>query len=356
MERVILTTGGTGGHIFPALAVAEELRRRHAGVRVIFVGSRHGLEKDLAARAGLEFVGLPVRGFLGRGVRALGAAAGMAWALGQAALLLRRFRPQVVAGFGGYAAFAPVAAAWLCGVPVAIHEQNAVAGVSNRILARLARKVFLSFPDVAGFPSRKCVPTGNPVRRAVIECGDAAHDFAGRRLLVMGGSQGARALNDWTAANLSRLRDAGARLRWQTGAAGAEKAAAACANAGYAAEAVPFIIDVAEAYRWADLILCRSGATTAAELAAAGKAAVLVPFPHATHDHQTRNARVLADAGAAVVVREEELSRADVADKVLRLLADADGLRAMGRAARAWARPEAASRVAEELEKMALPA
>lgn len=356
MERVILAAGGTGGHIFPALAVAEELRRRHAGVRVIFAGSLHGPERKLAARAGLEFAGLPVRGFLGRGMRALGAAAGMALALAQAVRLMRRFRPQVVAGFGGYAAFAPVAAAWLCGVPSAVHEQNAVAGVSNKLLARLARKVFLSLPDVDGVPSGKCVLTGNPVRRAVAEGGGANHDFAGKRLLVMGGSQGARALNELIGANLPRLRDAGARLRWQTGEEGAEAAEKACAAAGYAAETEPFIADMAAAYRWADLALCRAGATTVAELAAAGKPAVLVPFPHATHDHQTRNARILADGGAAVLIPEKDLAGMDVIGSLLELLNDADKLRAMGRAAFLRARPDAAAHVAAELENMALPA
>ena len=194
MERVLLTTGGTGGHIFPALAVAEDLRLRHPGVELLFVGSQYGPEQRLARAAGIDFIGLPVRGFLGRGLRAFAAAGRMACAVCRARGIIRRFRPQVVAGFGGYAAFAPMLAARLAGVPTVLHEQNAIAGMSNRILGRLARRICLSLPGTEGFDASRPVLPGNPVRAAVVAlagrrpggpcperpCGPAARRLAGR--------------------------------------------------------------------------------------------------------------------------------------------------------------------------------
>lgn len=351
MERIILTTGGTGGHIFPALAVAEALQHRFTGVKIIFVGSVYGPEGDLARRAGLEFVGLPVRGFLGRGLRALGAAVGMVRAFRQIFFLVRRFQPQAVAGFGGYAAFAPVLVAGLCGIPTAIHEQNAIAGVSNKILARLANKVFFSLPGTVGFPLAKGILTGNPVRHAVAHAGDAAHDYRGRRLLIMGGSQGARAINEVIMAGLPRLIAAGVHLRHQTGQADAARMAAAYRTAGYDAACVsPFIVDMAGAYAWADLVFCRAGATSVAELAAAGRPSVLVPFPYATHDHQAYNARILAENGAAMMLLEKDMYQVDTVSLLLGLLDDADTLRAMGQVARSQARLKAAADVVDQLE------
>ncbi len=350
MERAILTTGGTGGHIFPALAVADELRRRYPGIRVLFAGSQYGPEGALAEKAGLEFAGLPVRGFLGRGVRALSAGVGMARALVRATALIRRFRPQVVAGFGGYAAFAPVLAAYLCGIPTAVHEQNAVAGVSNRVLSRFSRRVFLSLPDTAGFAAGKCVMTGNPVRQSVVEVGMRARPEGRRHLLVMGGSQGARALNEFMPTVLPRMRAAGVEIRHQTGVRDEARVRDAYRAAGYAGNCVEaFIADMAAAYAWADLVLCRSGATSVAELTAAGVPSVLVPFPYATHDHQTRNAEILAACGAALLAPEKDIATLDVAGMLIRLFDEPETLRRMGQAARCRALPDAAARVVEEL-------
>lgn len=351
MERILLTTGGTGGHIFPALAVAEEVRRRYPGVSLLFAGSVHGPEGELARKAGLEFVGLPVRGFLGRGLRAMAATAGMACAFVKAVALVRRFKPQVVAGFGGYAAFAPVAAARLCGVPVVVHEQNAIAGVSNKVLGRMATRVCLSMPGTDGFAAEKCVLTGNPVREAVVAVGRKPHDFQGRRLLIMGGSQGATALNTCIVASLERLRAAGVQLLHQTGARDLEDVRVAYAAAEVDSQSVQaFISDMPAAYAWADLVLCRAGATSVAELAAAGRPAVLVPFPFATHDHQTHNARQWAEAGAATLVAERDMNSVDVVALLLRLLQEPDTLRAMGSAALGHAQTHAAAAVVDQLE------
>ncbi|WP_028587450.1 undecaprenyldiphospho-muramoylpentapeptide beta-N-acetylglucosaminyltransferase [Desulfocurvus vexinensis] len=360
MRLVILTTGGTGGHVFPALAVAEELRSRHAGLELLFVGGRHGREAEFAARAGLPFVGLPVRGFLGRGPRAVGAAFGLAWALGISWRLLARRRPDVVVGFGGYAGFAPVAMAALRGVPCALHEQNSRPGSANRLLGRWVDRVFLSFPDEAKFfDAARTRLTGNPVRAAIREAGaraGAGAAPAGRRVLVAGGSLGARAINEAVAGSLEALRARGFSLWHQTGAEDEQTVRAAYACAGWTGEGArvqPFIDDMAAAYAWADVVLCRAGATTVAELAVMGKPSVLVPFPYATHDHQTANARRLEQAGAALLLPQGALGQTDLAQALDALFTEPGRLERMGAAARTLGAPDAAAALADEIEALA---
>lgn len=364
LHRVLLTTGGTGGHVFPALAVAEELRRRNPEVQLLFVGSHYGPEAGMVRAAGVEFKGLPVRGFLGRGLRGIAAGARMTQALLMATWIVRRFKPQIAVSFGSYAGFAPLLAARLQGIPTALHEQNAVAGVSNKILGKLCDKICVSLKDTQGFPAEKCVLTGNPVRRdvlAAVSAGSAASGTesgapsgpgsACRKLLIMGGSLGASALNQCIVQALPLLHESGVELLHQTGAQDCDAVQKAYAAAGYSPEcAKAFIEDMGAAYAWADLVLCRAGATTVAELAAAGKAAVLVPFPHAIHDHQSCNARILAHAGAAVLVQEADMLHVDLPMLLLRLLNDKASLEAMRMAARQQARPQAASCLVDELE------
>lgn len=358
MDKIVLTTGGTGGHIFPALAVAEALHRRWPEARLLFVGSQYGPEGRLCARAGIPFVGLPVRGFLGRGLRAFGAAARMGVSVGKAVGLVRSFRPDAVAGFGGYAAFAPMLAARLLGVPCLLHEQNAVAGTSNRLLSRLARRVCISLPDTQGFPAEKCLFTGNPVRSVIAGVAGLRRSVGSRgtrRLLVLGGSQGAHSLNILLSNLLGRLRADGVEIRHQCGERDLDATRAAYVAAGYAPDCVQaFIDDVAEAYAWADLALCRAGASTVAELCAAGLPSVLVPFPAAIHDHQTRNAEVIARAGAARLVQERDFGRTDMGALLGELLCDPGTRDAMGRAALSLACPDAAGAVADALEAVAL--
>ncbi len=354
MDNIILTTGGTGGHIFPALAVAEELRRRNPNANLLFVGSLYGPEERLMRQAGIPFEGLPVRGLLGRGFKAVGAGAQMALAVVKAVGILRRFKPDVVAGFGGYAAFAPMLAARILGVPGVLHEQNAIAGASNRFLAQLARRVCISLPNTSGFDMKKCVFTGNPVRAAVSAVGQVDRHRQTRRLLVMGGSQGAHALNAFMLENLAEFRGAGVEIRHQTGLTDEGSVRAAYMAAGYAPECVSaFIDDMAGAYAWADVALCRAGASTVAELCAAGLPSVLVPFPYAIHDHQTRNAEVLTRSGAAVLVPEGRMAVQRMSDILLRLLTMPGEREPMAAAALAAARPDAAARVVAVLEQTA---
>ena len=265
--------------------------------------------------------------------------------------IIRRFRPQVVAGFGGYAAFAPMLAARLAGVPMVLHEQNAIAGMSNRILGRLARRICLSLPGTEGFDASRTVLTGNPVRAAVVALAGRQHDFSGKRLLVMGGSLGAHALNVHVCQHLDTLRAAGIEVRHQTGVRDEAATREAYAAAGYDPACVSaFIDDMASAYAWADLVLCRAGATTVAELCAAGLPSVLVPFPYAVHDHQTRNAQALVAEGAALMLPEARMESDGLMAQVTDLLQDTGRLRTMAAAASGCARVRAAELVAAELE------
>lgn len=346
--RILLTTGGTGGHVFPALAVAEQLRRLAPDCELLFVGSQYGPESRLAAAAGLNFRGLAVRGVLGRGWRAVTAMAGMGQAVLSARGILREFAPNVVAGFGAYASVPSLVAARLAGIPVVIHEQNAVPGATNRLMGRLAQQIFLSLPDTKNaFPAERSRLTGNPVREAVAALG--GHTFTpveGRRprLLIMGGSQGAKAVNSVILAGLTHLADVD--IRHQTGEADLERVLAGFRAHGHDGQVTPFIADVAGAYAWADAVLCRSGASTVAELAMCGKPSVLVPFPFATHDHQTGNAQALVRVGAAQMVAERDIPQTDMPALLRRILFDNHTLAAMSLAARACACRDAAAQVA----------
>lgn len=354
MKRVLLTTGGTGGHIFPALAVAEEITRQYPEAEILFVGGQYGPESEIVQAHGIRFESLPVRGVLGRGLKAPVALLAMAYGVFKGIGLVGRFNPDVVIGFGGYAAFAAVLAAKLREKPCAIHEQNSVPGMANRLLAKIADRIFISFPDLNEFfLQRKTVLAGNPVRKdiaAVAAKRKGTDRTVTRRLLVMGGSLGARAINQAVIAMLPALKDAGVEIIHQTGKADFETVRKAYDEAGVTARVEAFIGDMAGVYEWADLALCRAGATSVFELAAAGVPAVFVPYPFATHDHQSANARYLADKGAALLVPQTELTVADenvqqLGRKIIELLADEEGLHAMAVATRKLARPEAAAAI-----------
>ncbi len=382
MERIILTTGGTGGHIFPALAVAEEIRKRHPEAMILFMGGEYGPEADIVTKAGLDFVGLPVKGVLGRGLRGFFAAFGMLGGIMKARGVIRKVKPQMVVGFGGYAAFAGVLAGKLSGAATAIHEQNGLPGLTNQILSKLVDRIFLSMPDAASaFPREKTELVGNPVRAAIAELyeervredaqGASGTDGAvsradggrdgksrGLRLLVMGGSQGARAINRGLLAVVSTLLDAGFEIRHQTGAAEYEQIRAEYRR--LQAEHVqvePFIGDMGRAYAWADLVLCRAGGSSMAELTCAGVPVVLVPLPQAARDHQRYNARFLERAGGAVILEQELFYGSNgrpeaLAEALVSLAADRERLREMAQRSLAAAQPYAARTLVDGLEKL----
>jgi UDP-N-acetylglucosamine--N-acetylmuramyl-(pentapeptide) pyrophosphoryl-undecaprenol N-acetylglucosamine transferase len=360
--RLLIAGGGTGGHLFPGLAVAEALLARVAPAEVRFVGTRRGIEARAVPRAGLPIDFIEVGTLKGQGVAGLARTlVGLPWALLQAMRIVRRFGPDLVLGVGGYASGPVVAAAALLGRRTAIMEQNAVPGLTNRWLGRLVDRVFTSFePDPARtpFPRGKVVRTGNPIRRAFRSAPSRLASEDGRlHLLVFGGSAGARRINEAMAAALPALGRFRGRLAivHQTGEPAREGVEAGYRAAGWdaaSADVRAFIDDMAGQYAWADLVVCRAGASTAAELTAVGRPAILVPYPFAADDHQEANALALVEAGAAVRVRDAELTGERLAAEVGALLDDASGRAAMAAAAARLGEPAAADRVVDEILRL----
>ena len=345
--------GGTGGHIFPGLAVAECLRGQ--GVPVAWLGAVGGMETKVVPAHGIELHTVAVGGLRGKGWKTrLLAPLMLLRALAASLALLRKLRPRSVLSMGGYVAGPGGLAAWLLRRPLLVHEQNRVAGFTNRRLAALARRVLAGFDGV--LPQAQWI--GNPVRAAIGALPPPARRMAARagasRLLVLGGSLGARALNLALPQALARLEPAQRPEVWhQCGSRGLDEARAAYAQAGVEARVVAFIDDMAEAYGWADLAVCRAGALTLAELSAAGLGALLVPFPHAVDDHQTRNAEVLAAVGAAEIMQENQLDIHQLAQRLAALLGDRSALLAMAEAARTLAKPDAAQAIARACTEVA---
>ncbi|SMF01010.1 undecaprenyldiphospho-muramoylpentapeptide beta-N-acetylglucosaminyltransferase [Desulfovibrio gilichinskyi] len=348
IKRIVITTGGTGGHVFPALAVADKIQEKFPQCEILFLGGK-GAEKDMVKRAGLQFIGLPARGVLGGGFKRI---FGSFWIIKAFVLSLKEligFKPDAVIGFGGYAGFCPVFAAWILGIPTAIHEQNSVPGISNRILGKISKMVFTSFEDTNGaFPADKIEVVGNPVRKEIIDFGGKAKD---KSILIFGGSQGAAAINSAIIEALPVLKGAGISLRHQTGKDDFERVKAEYKKAGVNSMGVsPFIHDMSAAYSDAQLVICRAGASTVFEIAAAGKPAIFIPFPHATHDHQTGNAMCLEKLGAAKVIPQDKLTGKVLANEILKLISDQDALQEMGKQALKFARPDAAAAIVDGLE------
>lgn len=342
--------GGTGGHIFPGLAVADVLRQRHIPVR--WLGAVGGMEANTVPKAGIELDLVAITGLRGKGLlRWLRMPLMLIKAVWQARRLLEANRPGCALSFGGYVAAPGGIAAWTKGIPVVVHEQNRVPGMTNRLLARFSHKILQGFPGT--FPTQaSALDSGNPVRRDVAALMEPEIRLAGRsgpiRVLVTGGSQGARVLNQLVPAAMQLLVSGFAiEIRHQAGAKRVSEAHSAYEEAGVSAEILPFINDMAEAYSWADLVICRSGALTVAELAAAGVASVLVPFAHAVDDHQTRNAEYLSFANAAVVLNQMTLDPETLATALAPLLSDRQLLLSMATAARNQSIPHAAEKVVE---------
>lgn len=349
----LLMAGGTGGHIFPALAVAKALQAR--GWQVSWLGTPDSMEARLVPAQGIDLDLIRIKGLRGKGLKALVLAPfALLSAVVQSLRVMRARQPALVLGLGGYVAGPGGLAAWLAGKPLAIHEQNAVPGLTNKLLARLARLVMSGFPvDFA--TSAKRVTTGNPVRADIAALPAPAGRYAGRegplRLLVVGGSLGAQVFNEVLPKALARLPAACRPTVWhQTGRNKAEGVRAGYEAAGVtdcAHELADFVSDMAGAYAWADLVLCRAGALTVAEVAAAGVAALFVPYPHAVDDHQTANARFLTEAGAGRLLPQAELTPERLAE-ILAGLTRNELLR-MAEAARAQARTDATETVVNEL-------
>lgn len=341
---VLILAGGTGGHIFPGLAVARALRER--SVAVEWLGAEGAMETRLVPAAGLALHTLRVRGLRGGGLlRRLLAPLMLLRALFGALALLHRLQPRCVLSFGGFAAGPGGLAAWLLRRPLLVHESNRAPGLTNRVLARLARRRLVGMPGT--FASEEV--TGNPVRAEIAALPAPAvrprHEGP-VRLLVLGGSQGARALNLHLAEAL-RASGVCCEIRHQTGAQALDSTAQRYAEAGLRADTVAFVDDMAEAYRWADLVVCRAGASTLAELCAVGLPALLVPLPSAADDHQNRNADWLVEAGAALKIEEGDGFAGRLGEALADVACEPARAQRMAEAARALARIDAAERVAE---------
>lgn len=350
--NVLIAGGGTGGHLFPGLALAQELRRRDATTRIVFVGTRRGIETRAVPKAGFDLELLPVVGLRRTGV--LGLIKGLAMlplALWRALALVRRFRPDVAVSCGGYAAGPAVMAARILGVPCVVMEQNAVPGFTNRVLGKFAQLVIAALPT-RGFAMKKVRVLGNPVRHEFLAVRDLAYE-PGRPLnvLVFGGSQGARALNEAMMALAPSL-NGSLKIVHQTGRADEERVRRAYELAGSSAEVTAFIDDMADAYRNADLVLARAGATTIAELTVCGRPAVLVPFPFAVDDHQTKNALTMQTAGAAIHLAQSELTADKLRELLGELAGDPSRLRKMARSASEAGHPDAARNIADAIEEL----
>jgi len=334
--RIMIAGGGTGGHLFPGIAIAEAFQKRAPQTEVLFVGTERGIERRVLPTLGYPLRTLDVEGIKGRGPRkVLGALGKIPGSLSESFRILKEYSPRIVIGVGGYASGPAVLAACLRGIPTAIAEQNAFPGVTNRILGRFVKAVFLSFPDEGHwFPAQKVRVTGNPVRssfRTADRKGMDVREDGRFTLLIFGGSQGAHAINRAAIEALDDLKAIRHELRilHQTGGKDRAFVAEAYDRHGFTADVRPFFEDMPAAYRRADLLICRAGATSVAEITATGKASILIPFAQAVNDHQTRNAEVLVKAEAAMMIAEGDLSGRGLAGTIRFLHGRPDVVRSM---------------------------
>lgn len=354
--RVIIAGGATGGHLFPGIAIAEQLREERPGCRLMFVSAGTAIEKRVLPGTGFVFNWIAAEGIKGRGLIAKARAViKLAAGIYVAAGLIRKFKPDLIVGMGSYSSAPVVICGWLLGVRIALHEQNSLPGITNRLLSRLADRVLVSFPKTAGrWPAKKVRITGNPVRKEILRvmAADRAttvDDSAGFTVFVIGGSQGASRINQAVTGSLAYLGEKeGLFFIHQTGNTDEAAVRRAYQQAGIACRVEAFFDDMAACYTKADFLICRAGATTVAEIVCLGKPGILVPFPYAADDHQTENARALVDAGGAEMVPERELTERGVADKIAYYASHRAILKEMAGRLRAIGKPEAGNIIAEE--------
>ncbi len=352
--RVILAGGGTGGHLFPGLAVAREFKRRDAATEILFIGTAQGIEFRVLPKEGFKLETLAVKGIKGRGLRGwFDALYGVPASLVRSLAIIKKFRPNCIIGLGGYASGPVLLAGKLSGIRCAIMEQNLRPGFTNKLLGRWVTRVFTAYSRSAEFfPGAKVVETGNPVRWQKLPAVVKGEKFS---LLIFGGSAGARRLNYAVVDALKLLSDLKSDLAvtHQTGALDYVEMEEAYRELSFDAVVTPFIDAMDEAYARADLVLCRAGATTVAELTAFGKAAILVPYPYAIYDHQRGNAEALQEQGAAEMILDRELNGQILAQKIRGYLTERDRIDKMAAAARALGRPDAAARIVDQCYALA---
>ena len=354
--RLLIAGGGTGGHLFPALAVARAVRVMEPASEILFVGTQHGIEARIMPDTEFRIRFIRARGMRRTGILntlrgALEAPLGVIQSLG----VIREFRPTVVLGVGGYASGPTLAAAVLMRIPTAIQEQNSVMGTTNRLLSGFVNRVFLSWADTEPAPpEKKSLLTGNPIREDLLESISVEKDNGRFHILIFGGSRGARSINLAVSENLDALvpHANAISIRHQTGQGVANEIRDKYRQAGIQAEVTEFITDMGPAYQWADLVVCRSGASSLAEITALGKAALVIPYPYAIGDHQAKNAAVLASRGAARVIRDQDLKNGALVKEIRSLVAKPDSLKSMAENSKKLGRPFAARAIAAELVKI----
>ena len=361
--RIIISGGGTGGHIYPAIAIANQLKALDLTVEILFVGAESKMEMEKVPRAGYQIMGLPVVGIKRElTLSNLAFPLKLGQSLLKAQRIIRDFRPDVAVGVGGYASGPVLLAASLRGIPTLIQEQNSYAGLTNKVLSRWASRICVAYPGMdAFFPANKIRLTGNPVRSDIqfadqqVDAGRLFFNLEPSRptLLVIGGSQGARTLNESMEMGLKRFVDAGVQVIWQTGPAFIGRARAATATVGSPLiKAYDFIYDMDKAYAVANVVVSRAGALSVSELCLVGRPAILVPFPAAAEDHQTKNAMSLVEHDAAILVRDQD-ARHQLLTAALALLDNAPQRQQLSIRIRTLAKPDAARDIAEEVLKLA---
>ena len=353
-KRVVIAGGGTGGHLYPGIALARELMEHDANIEIVFVGTERGIESRVLPKESLALKTIASAGLIGkRGMSKLVSALKLPVGALQAMGFLIANRPRLVVGVGGYVSGPVLAAAPLLGIPTLIHEQNAWPGVTNRILGKWVDRVCISFEEARSFfPDNKVVVTGNMIRKSFSKAEEPqpAEPDQPLNVLVLGGSQGARSINRAVTAALEPLVEFKNRVRWthQTGETDAETVRQSYEIQNWQAEVAPFFFDMESRYRQADLVICRAGATTLAEITACGKPSVLIPFPHATHNHQEMNARVLEAAGAGVVILDSEVNGEIIAAHITEMLRNPSLRLQRARASFALGRRDSTRRVMEQ--------
>jgi len=353
--RLLITGGGTGGHLFPAVATAEQLLRSTENSEVLFVGTKRRLDRDTLETSGFSVATIHSYGLKGKNpAELIKALLILPVSLLQACFHVLRFRPDVVLGVGGYVTGPVVVAAWLLRTPTVIHEQNSVPGLANRKLGGLVKKVCLSLPQSEQFfPAEKTVLTGNPVRNSIVDLGNSAaaagEEQKKMTLVVLGGSQGAHAVNrlvvDAFESNIERFSHM--RVIHQTGRDDEEMVAQAYETLGIEHEVAPFFSDMAALYRQADILVSRAGATTLAEIGVVGKPAILIPYPFAADNHQVKNGRYYSESGAAVMFEQDEIDPVRLAEEILAIAGDEARYQSMARSMKALGQTDAARRIVE---------
>lgn len=356
--RIMITGGGTGGHTSPAVAIVEELRKRDVRLAVQWVGRRGGIEQKVAGQVGIPFRSVPVEGWpRKRSIRRAWAMAKLALGVARAMLYIKSFRPQAVVGVGGFVCLPLCYAAQRLGVPTFLHEQNKRLGMANQLLAPRATRLLLSYPETLGrYPEEKSRVVGNPVRAGFLHppshqhaCQSLGLDPQVPVILVTGGSQGARTLNAAMKQAILHFGPKDVQFLWMTGVTDAAAAREAAVQSTARVEVFPFIQDMVTACAAADLMVCRAGASSTAEIAAMGKPSILIPYPHATDNHQEQNARAFEQAGAAIVLLDDECTGDGLANTIRGLLDDRARLVAMSKASTSLARLGAAETIVEEI-------